>query len=285
MNNNFCIENIYKDISVILSKHLICSNVNLNELYEKMKEGYDQENKKNEPCFYILKKDIIGYGELLINKPTENLGIDLPIYFGNYGCQRRIMIVAMDPKRNRQLNDSISIGSVFALNQKKDRETKTNDYWKFIEPLTDNALVYLTDVYKLYYESFVLRNNKQIKLLSNKDPDFISKKSVPFNTNRLILEAEINLIKPDIIISLGNESAKALKIISNIKTTNIDIMHNGISYLFMPHISRTVTQSIPTIANLFIALGKIKKDAEFESIGNQIFKLKGKLFKNKFDGM
>jgi uracil-DNA glycosylase len=283
MNNNFCNENIYKDISVILSKHLICSNINLNEIYEKMKEVYDQVNKKNEPCFYVLKKDIIGYGELLNNKPTGNLGIDLPIYFGNSGSQRRIMIVAMDPKRNKQLNDSISIGSVFALNQKKDRETKTNDYWKFIEPLTDNALVYLTDVYKLYYESFVLKNNKQIKILSNKDPDFISKKSVPFNTNKLILEAEINLVKPDIIISLGNESAKALKIISNIKTTNIDIMHNGISYLFMPHISRTVTQSIPTIANLFIALGKIKKDAEFESIGNQIFKLKGKLFKNKLD--
>jgi uracil-DNA glycosylase len=279
MNYNFCNNNIYEDISAILSNHLVGSNINLNDLYEKMKLGYEEIDEKIESCFYISKKDIIGYGDLLNNKPTENLGIDLPIYFGDYNSQRKIMIVAMDPKRNGQLDDSISVGSVFALNQKKDRETKTNDYWNFIEPLTNNAFVYLTDIYKLYYESSVLKNNKQTKILSNKDPEFISKMSVPFNTNKLILEAEINLIKPDTIISLGNESANALKMISNIKTTNLDIIHNGISYLFMPHISRTVTQSIPTIANLFIAMGKIKKDDEFESLGNQINNLKGKLFK------
>lgn len=279
MNHNFCNGNIYKNISAILSNHLIGSNIDLNDLYEKMKGGYEEVHEKIESCFYISKKDIIGYGGLLNNKPTENLGIDLPIYFGDYNSQRKIMIVAMDPKRNGQLDDSISVGSVFALNQKKDRETKTNDYWSFIEPLTDNSFVYLTDIYKLYYESSVLKNNKQTKILSNKDPEFISKMSIPFNTNKLILEAEINLIKPDTIIALGNESANALKMISNIKTTNLDIIHNGISYLFMPHISRTVTQSIPTIANLFIAMGKIKKDDEFESLGNQINNLKGKLFK------
>ncbi len=278
MNNNFCNNNIYKDISAILSNNLISSNIDLNDLYEKMKMSYEEEHHKIESCFYISKKDIIGYGDLLNNKPIENLGIDLPIYFGDCNSKRKIMIVAMDPKRSGQRDDSISVGTVFALNQKKDRETKTNDYWNFIEPLTDNAFVYLTDIYKLYYESFGFKNNKQTKILSNKDPEFISKTSIPFNTNKLILEAEINLIKPDTIIALGNESANALKMISNIKTTNLDIIHNGISYLFMPHISRTVTQSIPTIANLFIAMGKIKNDAEFESIGNQINNLKGKLF-------
>jgi hypothetical protein len=38
MNNNFCNENIYKDLSVIISKHLIYSNINLKEI-QKNKRG------------------------------------------------------------------------------------------------------------------------------------------------------------------------------------------------------------------------------------------------------
>ena len=44
-------------------------------------------------CFQ--KKDIIGYGELLNDKPTENLDIDLPVYSGNSSRQRIIMIVEL----------------------------------------------------------------------------------------------------------------------------------------------------------------------------------------------
>lgn len=278
MNHIFCKDKLYQEITQILSKHLIRSNINLDELYEKMKLGFESDNLSIESCFYISKKDIFGYGDLLDKKNTQNLGIDLPIYFGDISKNRRIMIVAMDPKRNGQNEETVSIGSVFALNQKKDRETKKNDYWNFIEPLTDNAFVYLTDIYKLYYEYNVLKKNQQTKNPSNKDPEFTGKTSVPFNTNKLILQAEIELIKPDTIISLGIESANALKLISDIKTTDINIVHNGINYLFMPHISRTVTQSIQTIGNLFIAMGKLKKDSEFELTGNQINKLKTKLF-------
>ena len=46
----------------------------------------------------------------------------------------------------------------------------------------------------------------------------------------------------------------------------------------MPHIARTVTQNISTIANLFVAMGKIKNDKQMENIGNQIKKYKGDLF-------
>jgi uracil-DNA glycosylase len=278
MNHIFCKDKLYEEITQILSKHLIRSNINLDELYEKMKLGFENEHISIESCFYISKKDIFGYADLLDNKQTQNLGIDLPIYFGDISAKRRIMIVAMDPKRNGQTEETVSIGSVFALNQKKDRETKKNDYWNFIEPLTDNAFVYLTDIYKLYYEYNVLKKNQQTKNPSNKDPEFTGRTSIPFKTNKLILQAEIELIKPDTIISLGIESANALKLISDVKTTDINIVHNGINYLFMPHISRTVTQSIQTIGNLFIAMGKLKKDSEFELTGNQINKLKTKLF-------
>ena len=57
------------------------------------------------------------------------------------------MIIAMDPKRNGQNNNQITLNSVFSIHSKRHgRETNKNDYWNFIEPLTKNNFVYITDV-------------------------------------------------------------------------------------------------------------------------------------------
>jgi len=277
--NTFCSDNLYHDISDILRNHLFDKKIDLERVYENLKIVYNNSLHKTDDNSIIEIKEITGYKNLLANKKNlENLGIDLPIYFGNPNDTNKVMIVAMDPKRINQSNNKISIGSVFALHQKENRITKKNDYWKFIEPLTKESFVYLTDIYKLYYETFEIINGKQTKILSNKDPDYISTKCDSFETNKKILVDEIKLINPKTIISLGNESANALKKILGINSSELEVIHNGIKYLFMPHISRTVTQNIITIANLFISMGKLKNNLKMIELGEQIKINKIKLF-------
>lgn len=277
--STFCGDNLYKDISDILRNHLFDKKIDLEGFYENFKKVYNNSLNKTDDNSIIEIKEITGYKNLLTDKKNlGNLGIDLPIYYGNPYNSNRVMIVAMDPKRIDQYDNKISIGSVFALHQKENRITKKNDYWKFIEPLTKENFVYLTDIYKLYYETFEIINGKQTKILSNKDPDYISSKCDSFETNKKILEEEIKLINPKTIISLGNESTNALKKISGINSSEIEVLHNGIKYLFMPHISRTVTQNILTIANLFISMGKLKNNLKMIELGEQIKINKIKLF-------
>jgi uracil-DNA glycosylase len=226
--------------------------------------------------------ELVNFHKFLETKEEQpfNIGIDLPIYFGDPSSNHKIMIVAMDPKRTGQEPGVYSLGSVFSLHTNEGRSTKKNDYWKFIEPMISENFVYLTDIYKLYYESFSEVNGRKTHVVSNKDKSFIRKDTVPFKINKQILDAEINIVQPTKIIALGKEAANALKLIKGIKNSESEICFNqeGIEYVFMPHIARTVTQNISTIANLFVAMGKIKNDKQMENIGNQIKKYKGDLF-------
>lgn len=277
----FCKGNILDQVIKVFNKDLFENQIDVSSYYNSMINNYE-----NDLPFEIgnsLKIDNLNltFEKLLSQKHgISNIGIDLPVFFANkLATKNRIMIIAMDPKRNGQNNNQITLNSVFSIHSKRHgRETNKNDYWNFIEPLTKNNFVYITDVYKLYYEFSFEENGKLHKKLSNKDPEFIGKHTAAYNQNKLILEKEINFVKPNKIISLGNESAMALKSIMNIKTNELFFEQEGIEYLFMPHISRTVTQSIPTIANLFISLGNLKDDRNFLEVGKMIHELRKNLY-------
>jgi hypothetical protein len=280
---NFCQKGLYKNISNLLSTSLFSKNIEVDKLYELMIDSFnaDLSNFLFSDLFPI--SDLGSFSTFLTNKSTRpfNIGVDLPIYFGDPISNSRIMIVAMDPKRLGQEPGVFSLGSVFSLHTNEGRTTRKNDYWNFIEPMITDNLVYLTDVYKLYYESFIEVNNRQVHQVSNKDKAFIGKNTIPFNINKEILEKEIELVKPTKIIALGKEAASALKQIQDlkIKGTEIYFKHNQIEYIFMPHIARTVTQNISTIANLFVAMGKLKNDQQLEIVGEQLKIYKDDLFK------
>jgi hypothetical protein len=279
---NFCQKGLYENISNILRTTLFAENIEVDKLYELMKDSYntDLSNFLFSDLYPI--SDLGSFSTFLTNKTIKpyNIGVDLPIYFGNPKSKNRIMIVAMDPKRIAQEPSVFSLGSVFSLHTNAGRNTRKNDYWNFIEPMIADNLVYLTDIYKLYYESFIEVNNRQVHQVSNKDKTFIGKNTVPFNINKEILEKEIELVKPTKIIALGKEAASALKQIQDLKVKGSEVyfMHNQIEYLFMPHIARTVTQNILTIANLLVAMGKLKSDQELELLGEQLKIYKDDLF-------
>ena len=105
--------------------------------------------------------------------------------------------------------------------------------------------------------------------MSNKDKSFVEKEC--YQHNKSILEDEIlNIVQPNRIITLGLDVANAVKRIKDIKTNEIQFQQYEIDYLFLPHISRTVTQSIKTIGNLYKGLGIVTQKAEIEQIGKSI---------------
>jgi hypothetical protein len=113
------------------------------------------------------------------------------------------MVVALDPKRNKQENRDITIGSVFSLHTTEGKINNRNDYWNFVWYLSQTGFVYLTNKYKIYYET---KNEKGQNLISNKDKSYIEKGC--FQQNKSILEDEIlNIVKPNQIITLGVDAA------------------------------------------------------------------------------
>ena len=265
-------------ITVVLSENLFNTSFHntLENYYECIYNNFEFENEDRLILNNVLFKELNLFSNIAQQKVNlSNCGIDFPILLGNTNSfQKKIMIVAMDPKRNAQHHDEISLSTVFSLHNKNDRNTKKNDYWRFIEPLTKSNLVYITDVYKLYYE--YQEQNKT--LLSNKDKSFTGNNSEYYALHKFILNEEIKIIQPDMIITLGIESANALKSIQNIQSKEILETINNITYLFMPHISRTVTQNIQTIANLFISIGLLKNNNEMNELGKKIQHFKKQLF-------
>jgi uracil-DNA glycosylase len=280
---DFCQNGLYKKIAQVLKTNIYTENVDVFSLYHTMISAYDSPESNSLFSEVRALSEIDNFQKFLETKEEKqfNIGIDLPVYFGNPKSNHKIMIVAMDPKRIGQEPSVYTLGSVFSLHTNEGRSTNKNDYWKFIEPMISDNFVYLTDIYKLYYESFSEVNGRKTHVVSNKDKSFIGKDTVPFKINKQILESEITIVQPTKIIALGKEAANALKLIKGIKHSESEICFNqdGIEYIFMPHIARTVTQNISTIANLFVAMGKIKNDKQLENIGNQIKKYKGDLFR------
>ena len=163
------------------------------------------------------------FKSLLQNKSQlKNVGIDLPLSFGDYhSAINKTMVVALDPKRNDKSNAihnkktpvEISIGSIFSLHTEEGKNTGKNCYWEFVSHLTNSSFVYLTDIYKIYYES---KDSLGQKLLSNKDSDFTEKNKPAYEKNISILKAEIKIINPNRIITLGKDARESvIKIISN----------------------------------------------------------------------
>lgn len=271
----FCPGPLREQVVKILTEHLFIGKDAgwLPKVYRAMAEHFADPNGF---ALDILEAGDTVFGEFLSGKEAvSELGIDLPVWFGDPDkAEQRLMVVAMDPKRAGQKQrgiTGITLNSVFSLHSRPNgRETGRNDYWRFIEPLTNHNLVYLTDVYKLYYDTVALKEGRTYGVVSNKDESFIGRKTAPYQMNKAILAKEIKEVRPTRIVTFGNEAASALKSIHKISGSGVEQHKDGIHYIFMPHISRTVTQSITTIANLYITAGILRGNDELERIGKAI---------------
>ena len=265
--HSFCQGSLKQELIAILESDLFTlSNKEIAGYYEQMIREFDLDtNTKLKDL--SLSKDFKSINRVPMERKDlklRNLGTDFPVYFGNpEACKERIMIIAMDAKRNAPNSDDVVVlNSVFSLHSLPNgRETTKNDYWKFIEPLTKENFVYITDVYKLFYEYTNLEGKPKI---SNKDQNFTDTKNG--SIHKAILDKEIALINPAKIITLGKEAKAALLSIR----PDLGKDNRETECIFMPHIARTVTQNVPTVADFFIGLGKLKNNEELIQLGDQI---------------
>lgn len=262
-------------------------NTDIDYLYKKQREHITKDESSQAFGVDILTDCFNEY------KDSDVLGIDLPLWIDwNNKEKKTLMIVGRDPQRNANnikniKNDEdtrLIIGSPYSLASNGGR-VANNNYWSFIEPLTENHRLYITDIYKL----FIVNTAEKVKNL----------RGLPIHDD--IFKEELKFVQPDKIITFGQDAADAVKKyiknknLSFVKIVNKYINENDelvyeiyehetnkkITVYFIPHISRNVTNGIKTIANLYKSIGELKNDEELKGAGNNIMKLKNKLLNIK----
>ena len=200
----------FRKISQIISKEIITLNEDeIEVLYEKWSREFSHDisflkDKRN--------KELLSDYQ---NVPSQSClnGIDLPSWFGDYN-NKKVFFLGIDPMRNNKdfqksnadINNDVIIGSPYAFHIKGFRENRTSPYWQVINEVAKLNFVYVTDIYKTF---FYTDNSKEMRSY-----DFWNKtENVLFNANhRNLLIEEINVIKPDIIVTFG---ALAYKVFAN----------------------------------------------------------------------
>ena len=247
----------------------IIDDKKIDELYNEQRNHF----KMGQSAQFLSVENLVN--ELKDYEESVVLGIDLPLWIDWNTDKPKLMIIGRDPQRNAQTQKGLIIGSPYSLVSDGGRKAK-NNYWKFIEPLTEENKLYITDIYKL----FISNSNEKVTEL----------RGLPIHFN--IFKDEIDLINPDKIITIGKDAADAVKkfIETNKKLSKVKIYedlvyevtdietNSKITIYFIPHISGQVTSGIVTIANLYKSIGKLKNDCELQSVGNDIIRLKDKLF-------
>ncbi len=274
MKINFLDEQYIEQISKLLEDQLFNNTISIKDIYIKLFEHLHKDEKY---CFPSIEINYLNFSSFLQSlESLKNLGVDLPMWFGNTNSHNKTMVIAFDPKRNGQNNNIPTLNTVFSLHLYKEfKNSKKNDYWNFISFLIKNSFVYVTDIYKLYYEE-INNLNKSI-LRSNKDKRYTSSKSETFQINQRILIEEISIIKPNKIITLGKDAENVIKKIALIETDQLSFNKSGIEYIFIPHISKTVTQHITTIGKLFKSIGILKHDQKTIELGQLIIDINKKI--------
>ncbi len=136
------------------------------------------------------------------------------------------MILAMDPLRDKQAipTNEISFNSPFSIHKKVN-----NKYYPSIQKLANNFDIYITDVFKLFF--------RQIE-----NQDVLSNSLSEFNTlpiHHQLIESEIKIFNPDLILCLGKHSINGLSKIDKKMRINSSIVSPLTNYNF---------KNIPTFA-------------------------------------
>lgn len=192
-----------KVIEIIKNDIINLSDLTIRDLYNYWRDE-SADKRKSDPKNWIQKKELISEMQQ-VPKGSYLNGIDFPYWFGNENSNIKIMIIGIDPMRDEKVFDKsyankyhdVIISTPYALHSEVMRNGRTKDYWKLIETLSKDNFVYLTDIYKTF---FYTDNTKEIR-------SYRYYKSADVSQNaRHIIAKEIELIKPDIIITLGNET-------------------------------------------------------------------------------
>lgn len=176
------------------------------------------------PAEKIVKRDkkLLRHEKQCIPSKAYLLGVDLPSWFGDFKSKNRIMVIGIDPMRgNRDFEiahadkeQHVIIGTPYAMHDSKNRDLakRNKHYFGFIDSISSENFVYLTDIYKTF---FYIKDSNDVKKRSYKyyndaDKENIVDKNSVRNSVLNALYQEIELVKPNIIITLGGISFSQL---------------------------------------------------------------------------
>lgn len=154
------------------------------------------------------------------------VGLDLPTWF-NLSSSDRLMIVAQDPLRNPKWYYECNAAICSSPFGQHDRVWRENGRGGKRVALMINALVaplhgygvYLTDAYKYYLCGW--KNNSKYRVGLAKDTDRLQ-------LYQDILNKEIEIVRPKIIVTLGGATKKVVETI---------VRRNDVRILSLPHFS------------------------------------------------
>lgn len=257
--NFFCINSEFEhEVVFMLNNHLFNNKVNnlsgtsirishLYDIYSDMRENFDRTD-----IFRLYHVD----GNCLKNVSLGNLcfGHDLPVWLNDpYISDCKIMIVGYSPRRNNNemydLNCTIpqlSISSPFGIHSPYWRNGPNGSFPRAIIEIIENAKqmygktisVYFTDMVKLY--------------------NAMSK--VPYSPHfmKILLNDEITLFNPDIILLMGKNVLRNFGLTNNVPYFSIQTI-NGIIYIPIPHPSNANKKEIEEVKK---RLGYINVDTQ-----------------------
>lgn len=227
------------DIEYMLAKYLICSTDSVKKIYRWINDCFRVEfGLCNKVALkeVVLNKSMLSRSFNIQEKTVRTIGVDFPVHLSKGKNRPTMMVCAMDPLRHdtklKQPSNEIGCWVPFSIinNPAKQNKHSEKENLSFFHTLLDTYDLYVTDIFKLFYRT----ENKT----SNTINDF---KKLP--VHRTILDAEIQIIQPSVILTLGNNARDAICEIMGLpkpKWTNIVYKTKSkheIDLIMVPHIS------------------------------------------------
>lgn len=226
----FLSENYRDEVIQLMHENLGIDKVSLESIYSYFKMNSENMNVQldNKLNSFLIQDLNPKFHELASNKCSY--GIDLPVWFScNDKTKKKLLILAMDPMRGADDRTTADINSPFTIHQ-----GHHNNYFPAINKLSETFDVYVTDVFKLFY-----REPSNKKRVSNTIPCFTK---LPIHSH--IIQCEIDLFKPDLILCLGKHPLIGLHKLGKLDAKPRTTIGKISPYLF----SRNEGSAIPTFA-------------------------------------
>ena len=213
----------------------------LKEVYEKFEnEGYK----------WITSDETQSFFNHYLSRPsTYRRQFDLPYFIPSVTkSDKMIMILGMDAKASKKRsitgeNDDILLSTPYNLHSKNADDKKYRD---FADVILDRYNIYLTDIYKAYFI--------HDSVVSNKFPKYKSK------GHKAILQAEIEILKPNYIITLGNDARDELRrldksLVEKSPTWDNEsiqkYLYNEIKVISICHVAKSANGAIKTMLDQY----------------------------------
>ena len=248
---------IQEEVLDMLQKKLFLPNVNLAHSYKQI-SSYNLSANKEIKAITIEALQEPFRSFVLSNSSRTTLAVDLPVLVSRNSNRPIVMICAMDalppiPESNfwegKLVNHSFDVGLGVPFSLFDDWTIPRGSLFSnlaFFKEILQHFDVYITDIYKLFFRLSSV--NSYIR--SNAINDYTQLQTIDgVNIHSSILEAEIELVKPKLIITLGSASRSALAILSQqsqqtkmqLKAWNENLQqyswNNQIHWIASPHIS------------------------------------------------